>query len=327
MLDMGFLPDIRRVLKHLPAEAADAVLLARRCRRRSCSSRARCCRTRSRSTSSARRRRPSGITQAVYPGPAGPEGRRCSSSCCKRGDMKNALVFTRTKHRANRLAEQLDASKGSPCARIHGNRSQAQRTEALAGFKNGRYRVLVATDIAARGIDVEALGARRQLRRAARARGLHPPRRPHGARRADRRRLHVRVAGGRDGPRAIERAIGKRLPRVTVPDFDYRRRPPSASRCRSPSASPRSARARPSERARAKEKAERRPARCSRHAPRLPRTATASLGPVARPGRPATRSPRGPSVLRPERPAQVAPSYGRRPAACSRASAVALRRA
>ena len=46
----------------------------------------------------------------------------------------------------------------SACERIHGNRSQAQRTEALAGFKSGRYRVLVATDIAARGIDVEALG-------------------------------------------------------------------------------------------------------------------------------------------------------------------------
>ena len=70
--------------------------------------------------------------------------------------MREALVFTRTKHRANRLAEHL-VQHGVNAERIHGNRSQAQRTEALAGFKSGKYRVLVATDIAARGIDVEAL--------------------------------------------------------------------------------------------------------------------------------------------------------------------------
>src|SRR5207237_2434606 len=64
--------------------------------------------------------------------------------------------FTRTKHRANRLFEAL-SKRGVSCERIHGNRSQPQRTQALAGFKSGRYRVLVATDIAARGIDVEAL--------------------------------------------------------------------------------------------------------------------------------------------------------------------------
>ncbi len=67
-------------------------------------------------------------------------------------------MFTRTKHRANRLAEFLDKN-GVACERIHGNRSQSQRTAALAGFKKGSYKVLVATDIAARGIDVEALGS------------------------------------------------------------------------------------------------------------------------------------------------------------------------
>src|SRR5439155_344145 len=74
----------------------------------------------------------------------------------ERNDMPQALVFTRTKHRANRLAQFLDRHR-VPCERIHGNRSQAQRTRALAGFKARRFRVLVATDIAARGIDVEAL--------------------------------------------------------------------------------------------------------------------------------------------------------------------------
>src|SRR6185503_12428386 len=75
----------------------------------------------------------------------------------ERGIIREALVFTRTKHRANRLWEHL-TKRGINVARIHGNRSQAQRTDALDGFKAGRYRVLVATDIAARGIDVEALG-------------------------------------------------------------------------------------------------------------------------------------------------------------------------
>jgi ATP-dependent RNA helicase RhlE len=66
------------------------------------------------------------------------------------------LVFTRTKHRANRLAAFL-ARHGVQTDRIHGNRSQSQRTSALAALKEGRVRVLVATDIAARGIDVNAL--------------------------------------------------------------------------------------------------------------------------------------------------------------------------
>jgi ATP-dependent RNA helicase RhlE len=66
------------------------------------------------------------------------------------------LTFTRTKHRANRLADFL-ARHDVSVDRIHGNRSQAQRTQALAAFKDGKVRVLVATDIAARGIDITAL--------------------------------------------------------------------------------------------------------------------------------------------------------------------------
>jgi len=68
----------------------------------------------------------------------------------------SVLVFTRTKHRANRLADFLDKN-GVSCARIHGNRSQSQRSAALAGFKQGKFKVLVATDIAARGIDVSRI--------------------------------------------------------------------------------------------------------------------------------------------------------------------------
>jgi ATP-dependent RNA helicase RhlE len=72
-------------------------------------------------------------------------------------DTASTLVFTRTKHRAERLAKQL-CKEGHAAARIHGARSQGQRQNALDGFKSGEFRVLVATDIAARGIDVEEIG-------------------------------------------------------------------------------------------------------------------------------------------------------------------------
>ena len=74
----------------------------------------------------------------------------------KAGDWQQVLVFTRTKHGANKLAEQL-ARAGLQTAAIHGNKSQNARTQALAGFKAGKTRVLVATDIAARGLDIEQL--------------------------------------------------------------------------------------------------------------------------------------------------------------------------
>jgi ATP-dependent RNA helicase RhlE len=72
------------------------------------------------------------------------------------GDWRQVLVFARTKHGANRLAEQLDKD-GISADAIHGNKSQGQRTRALAQFKLGKVRVLVATDIAARGLDIEQL--------------------------------------------------------------------------------------------------------------------------------------------------------------------------
>ncbi len=71
-------------------------------------------------------------------------------------EVKRALVFSRTKHGANRVAQVLDA-RGIPCAAIHGNKSQGARTRALDGFRSGELPVLVATDIAARGIDVDGV--------------------------------------------------------------------------------------------------------------------------------------------------------------------------
>ena len=151
-----------------------------------------------------------GITQAVYPVPAGAEVRAARRACSSAATCQSVIVFTRTKHRANRLADYL-ARTASPCERIHGNRSQAQRTQALDGFKDGKFRVLVATDIAARGIDVEALGHVDQLRRArtcprttsTASAARRAPRRPATPSRSSR-------PTRRATSRSIERAIGKR---------------------------------------------------------------------------------------------------------------------
>jgi len=222
MLDMGFLPDIRRVLRHLPAKRqtlffsatmpAPIVELSREMLKNPAM------------ISIERKAAPAaGITQSVFPVP---QELKLSllDTLLRRGEIQNAIVFTRTKHRANRVFEQLERRRVK-VARIHGNRSQMQRTEALAGFKSGKYRILVATDIAARGIDVEALSH---------VVNFDVPNVPddyiHRVGRTARAELTgdaiTFVAPEEENDlRAIERAIGKRLPRVTVPDFDYAHRP------------------------------------------------------------------------------------------------------
>ncbi|HVT43826.1 MAG TPA: DEAD/DEAH box helicase [Thermoanaerobaculia bacterium] len=222
MLDMGFLPDIRRVLKHLPSKRQTLffsatlpppiVALSREMLRNPAM------------ISIERRAEPAiGIAQTVFP--VSQESKMpLLETLLERGEIRSAIVFTRTKHRANRVFEQLERQKVN-VARIHGNRSQVQRTEALAGFKSGRYRILVATDIAARGIDVEALSH---------VVNFDVPNVPedyiHRVGRTARAELTgdaiTFVAPDEEGDlRAIERAIGKRLPRVTVPDFDYAQKP------------------------------------------------------------------------------------------------------
>ncbi len=222
MLDMGFLPDIRRVLRHIPTKRQTMFFSATmppaiaQLSKEMLQNPA--------TINVERQSAPAvGITQAVYPVAAELKS-ALLLELLKRGDMKEALVFTRTKHRANRLASYL-VTHGIKAERIHGNRSQSARTAALAGFKDGTYRVLVATDIAARGIDVEALGH---------VVNLDVPAAPedyiHRVGRTARAELtgeaFTFVAPDEENDlRAIEKAISKRLPRVTVPDFDYAARP------------------------------------------------------------------------------------------------------
>jgi len=154
MLDMGFIRDIRRVLGLLPAERQNLLFSA---------------------TFSDEIRDLAGglldspehidvaprntaaelVSQVVHPVDRDRK-RELLSHLVSTNDWRQVLVFTRTKHGANRLAEQL-GKDGIAAAAIHGNKSQGARTRALADFKSGNVRVLVATDIAARGLDIDQL--------------------------------------------------------------------------------------------------------------------------------------------------------------------------
>jgi ATP-dependent RNA helicase RhlE len=96
------------------------------------------------------------ITQVIHFVDKGRK-RELLAQLIKTHDWKQVLVFTRTKHGANKLCKQLEEFSGIKSAAIHGNKSQGARTKALADFKAGNVQVLVATDIAARGIDIDQL--------------------------------------------------------------------------------------------------------------------------------------------------------------------------
>ncbi|HEY7737578.1 MAG TPA: DEAD/DEAH box helicase [Candidatus Limnocylindria bacterium] len=154
MLDMGFIRDIRRILARLPAERqnllfsatfsndirglADGIL------------------DRPAQVQIAERNRPSELVEQVIHPVDRDRKRELLSQLVRSREIDQALVFTRTKHGANRLAEQLERD-GIATATIHGNRSQPQRVPALADFKAGRVTLLVATEVAARGLDIDAL--------------------------------------------------------------------------------------------------------------------------------------------------------------------------
>ncbi len=218
MLDMGFLPDIRRILERLPRDRQTIL-----CSATIPAPIAELSRSLLKNPVRINIERVSkpaaGITHAVYPVPSTRKP-DLMVELLHRADSSNVLVFTRTKHRANRLAGFLE-KKGVACERIHGNRSQSQRTAALDGFKHGRFRVLVATDIAARGIDVEALGL---------VVNFDVPHVPedyiHRVGRTARAELtgdaFTLVSPEEEGDvRAIERHLGTPLPRHRLEGFDY----------------------------------------------------------------------------------------------------------
>ncbi len=154
MLDMGFLPDIKRILALIPAQRQSLLfsatfseeikklastllrdpVLIEVARRNSVTEL---------------------ITHLVHP-VARDHKRALLTHLIKSQDLQQILVFVRTKHGASRLAQQLERD-GITATAIHGDKTQPQRTEALAQFKQGAVRALVATDVAARGLDIEEL--------------------------------------------------------------------------------------------------------------------------------------------------------------------------
>ncbi len=154
MLDMGFIRDIRKVLAVLPPRRQNLLFSAtfsdeiRRLADGLLDNPA--------SVQVTPRNTPTELVTQVVHMVDRERKRELLSHLIKTGRIDQALVFTRTKHGANRLAQQLERD-GILATAIHGNKSQPQRVRALADFKSGRFAVLVATEVAARGLDIEAL--------------------------------------------------------------------------------------------------------------------------------------------------------------------------
>ena len=152
MLDMGFIQDIRRILGMLPATRQTLLFSAtfsteiKKLADEFLKNPAQVAIARDNVTAAT-------ISQSAY---AVEKKREFLAHLIKREDWQQVLVFVRTKHGASRLAQQL-VRDGITATAIHGNKSQPQRTQALEEFKQGKCRVLVATDVAARGLDIEEL--------------------------------------------------------------------------------------------------------------------------------------------------------------------------
>jgi ATP-dependent RNA helicase RhlE len=151
MLDMGFLPDVKRILKHVPTQRQTMLFSATfpseieqlaaqtlRHPKRIAIGLSRPAHT---------------VSHALFPVPQHLK-KALLLELLKKTNTDSVLIFTRTKHRAKRLAQQIERS-GYKVTSLHSNRSQNQRQAALKGFKKGTYQIMVATDIAARGLDVE----------------------------------------------------------------------------------------------------------------------------------------------------------------------------
>jgi ATP-dependent RNA helicase RhlE len=218
MLDMGFLPDLKRIIARLPARKQTLLFsatmppviakLARDILRDPVTIHV------------GRRGAPAvGITQAAYP-VAEHLKTPLLRHLLRHLDMPSVLVFTRTKQAAKRLARTI-AGDGYAVAELHSNLTQPQRNRAMEGFRRGDFRVLVATNIAARGLDVDHI---------THVISLDVPRVPDDYVHRIGRTARAEAEGDafilfcpaeEKSLTAIERHIAQRLPRVTLPDFDY----------------------------------------------------------------------------------------------------------
>ena len=218
MLDMGFLPDVKRIIQRCPKQRQTLFFSATIPPEiQAVASFA--LRNPAQVEIGAARAVVTTVTHAVYPVSQAKKFDLLLAMLAHI-DFDSVLIFSRTKHGADRIARRLKAADHS-VAVLHANRSQNQRTEALAGFKSGRYEVMVATDIAARGIDVAGISH---------VINYDVPKNPEDyVHRIGRtgRALAVGDAFTLATPeeaqdvRDIERFIGQRIPQAKLEGFDY----------------------------------------------------------------------------------------------------------
>jgi len=219
LMDMGFMPDLKKVLRYLPAERQTVLFSATMPSEIMAL-------VRSIMTDPVRieigqvSMPPEAIEQTVFP--VAPERKTDLLIALLRGrlqeELDTVLVFCRTKRRAERLARDLGRARLDVAA-IHGDRTQSQRETALAGFRQGKFRILVATDVAARGLDVEGIShvINFDLPEAAEV-YVHRIGRTARAG-ATGRAYSFLTTEDRASLSRIEKSLGQRIPRLTVSDF------------------------------------------------------------------------------------------------------------
>lgn len=217
MFDMGFLPDIKRILKYIPASRQTMLFSAtfpREIERLAAQTLRNPKRVAIGIVAPAHT-----VSHMLYPVPHHLK-KGLLIKLLKQSDTNSVLIFTRTKHRAKRLATQIERA-GYSVTSLHGNRTQGQRQSALKGFKNGRYQIMVATDIAARGLDIEGIShvinfdmpdtADAYIHRIGRT----------GRAKRNGDAFTMITPDDKDMVRKIEKIMKQKLPRKILPDFDY----------------------------------------------------------------------------------------------------------
>lgn len=218
MLDMGFLPDVRKIVEACP-KSRQTLLYSATLPEEIERLAAWCLRNPVKIEVGARRSPAETVQHAIYP-VASDQKFDLLKALLARTDYDSVLVFARTKDGADRIARQLKAEKHS-VAVLHSNRTQTERVEALEGFKNGKYEVMVATDIAARGIDVAGVSHVINFDVP-----QHPEDYVHRIGRTGRAQsvgdaFTIMVAEDLPHVKAIERFIGQKLPRMKLEGFPY----------------------------------------------------------------------------------------------------------
>jgi ATP-dependent RNA helicase RhlE len=240
MLDMGFLPDVKRVIHHCPRER-QTLFFSATVPPEIAEVAAFALRDPARVEVGVSRSVNQSVTHAFYP-VAYAQKFDLLLALLERTDYDSVLIFSRTKHGADRIARRLRDARHS-VAVLHANRSQNQRVEALAGFKSGKYEVMVATDIAARGIDVSGVSHVINYDIPA-----NPEDYVHRIGRTGRAQavgdaFTLITPEDTDEIRAIERFIGQPVPQLKLEGFDYA---PFVARPPQPGQQPRGGRGRPS---------------------------------------------------------------------------------